>query len=657
VAVESQGTTIYVNNLPINGVIAIRDVRSGSAAEIDTTTLQSNAKQFDTGLKDEGSMTLDVISLVGDPGQQNLLSLRNNRVAGSFVIEMQTEPLFRLMFSGLVTTFTFAAAVDDVIRGSVTVRITGAISEGFEGVLDSIATVPTGAWSVARVLASEHSANPLIRLRRSSDNAEQDIGHAEDGMLDAAAATAFLGGSSGFIVTVYDQVGNNDLVAPADANEPEYSATGLGGRPCGDLNGTTHYWASHGLAALFSGADKPLSVVMATHPDSFITTGHAFWGLGRSTTATPFFGLFAGSAQVAFREIRRDDANVTVTAHSSTEMIEDIALATVFPGTTVSCFLGRNVLNGMSAVAYNVGTMTVDRFAVGSVVTTSAGSFFDGKIAEVVLFDVAVPAGERLAISDSQQAFYNMKVTGVLAAAAQQQLPDALGGDPGEGFTCTGLAHDPVDNAWWVGNDGRNVLADVTFQPSLVKLSIDGSTKLAELDMGALFALNNSIQGVAYDTTDDSIWFASPSENLIRHVSKAGANLANHISKTAPNGLCYDSLRDALWYTSGTNLFRISKAGTLQDTVALGVAELDHLFYDVGRDLVWYSYGGNGVPGNVKAYKPTTAATTHFFRLPSAQAVEGISILGSTLYVCHDGYFHNVAPLENQLQTYTVSLT
>ena len=64
------------------------------------------------------------------------------------------------------------------------------------------------AYSVARRLSSTYTG-ALIRVRRSSDNAEQDIGYTVGNVLDESALTTFVGANNGFVVTIYDQSGNN----------------------------------------------------------------------------------------------------------------------------------------------------------------------------------------------------------------------------------------------------------------------------------------------------------------------------------------------------------------------------------------------------------------------------------------------------------------
>ena len=69
--------------------------------------------------------------------------------------------------------------------------------------LDSVTAY--AAWSL-RKLSSVHTY--AIRVRRSSDNAEQDIGFA-NGVLDTSSLLTFCGAGSGYIVKKYDATGNN----------------------------------------------------------------------------------------------------------------------------------------------------------------------------------------------------------------------------------------------------------------------------------------------------------------------------------------------------------------------------------------------------------------------------------------------------------------
>ncbi len=84
--------------------------------------------------------------------------------------------------------------------------------ESFVGALDAYTTSLDVAWSISRRLLTSYSGS-LIRVRRSSDNAEQDIGYVPaTGLLNTAALLSFVGAGNGFVRKVYAQTGSKDLV-------------------------------------------------------------------------------------------------------------------------------------------------------------------------------------------------------------------------------------------------------------------------------------------------------------------------------------------------------------------------------------------------------------------------------------------------------------
>ena len=96
----------------------------------------------------------------------------------------------------------------------------------FVGALDGFTADLAGAWSVARRLLADYSG-PLIRVRRSSDDTELDIGFTEEGLLDADALTTFCGAGNGFIRRVYEQSGMaNDAHTSIATEQPKIVDTG-----------------------------------------------------------------------------------------------------------------------------------------------------------------------------------------------------------------------------------------------------------------------------------------------------------------------------------------------------------------------------------------------------------------------------------------------
>jgi hypothetical protein len=94
--------------------------------------------------------------------------------------------------------------------------------------LDNIANL--GPVYSYRKLLSSYAGN-CVRIRRSSDNSEQDFGFVSN-VVDTAGIATFVGGGSGFIVTWYDQNGNAvDITNSTAASQPLFVASGINSLP------------------------------------------------------------------------------------------------------------------------------------------------------------------------------------------------------------------------------------------------------------------------------------------------------------------------------------------------------------------------------------------------------------------------------------------
>ena len=106
------------------------------------------------------------------------------------------------------------------------------------------------AYSV-RKLRTAYTGS-AIRVRRSSDNTETDIGFSS-GNLDTTALTSFCSGTDGFVTTWYDQsTGGNNLTQTTAANQPQIVSSGsvitnLGGKPCCQFDGTKYIYKNWSL--------------------------------------------------------------------------------------------------------------------------------------------------------------------------------------------------------------------------------------------------------------------------------------------------------------------------------------------------------------------------------------------------------------------------
>jgi len=96
-----------------------------------------------------------------------------------------------------------------------------------------------------RLLDSTYTGS-AIRVRRSSDNAEQDIGFNVFGELDTVSLLAFAGTGDAFVKTWYDQASTNDATQTTTANQPKIVSSGAviteNGKPAVEFDGALSYF-------------------------------------------------------------------------------------------------------------------------------------------------------------------------------------------------------------------------------------------------------------------------------------------------------------------------------------------------------------------------------------------------------------------------------
>lgn len=146
---KTQGTEVYIldstdtgNEVRKIGQITNVGEFSPSTTEIETTDLDSTKKEFVNGLTDNGTITIQYNYDPQDSSQANLLS-RQGGANVRFLIacsESSTDPTYSSGYTLPTdrTTFDFTAGVqnvgkgaqvDDIWRGSFTLRVSGEVTE------------------------------------------------------------------------------------------------------------------------------------------------------------------------------------------------------------------------------------------------------------------------------------------------------------------------------------------------------------------------------------------------------------------------------------------------------------------------------------------------------------------------------------------------
>lgn len=102
---------------------------TGSATVIDTTDLDSTAKEKRLGLKDEGQITLDIHWIPANAAHALLKAAYDSGDETPFRLTFTDTPATIWYARGFVNGLAISNAVDGVTMASVTLELTGAILE------------------------------------------------------------------------------------------------------------------------------------------------------------------------------------------------------------------------------------------------------------------------------------------------------------------------------------------------------------------------------------------------------------------------------------------------------------------------------------------------------------------------------------------------
>ncbi|MBF0417207.1 MAG: phage tail protein [Magnetococcales bacterium] len=120
----SGGTVTPVVMTEIANVLSFSGL-DGSNAELDVTNLSSTAKEFISGMVDEGGFSIDVHFDNANAGQLALAAARSSGTLKNFKLVLPNSKT--ATFSGLVKKFNLSGGVDQAVKRSCDMRISGPV--------------------------------------------------------------------------------------------------------------------------------------------------------------------------------------------------------------------------------------------------------------------------------------------------------------------------------------------------------------------------------------------------------------------------------------------------------------------------------------------------------------------------------------------------
>ena len=296
---------------------------------------------------------------------------------------------------------------------SILRRVSGTAPPSVTPVLDDISAPSAAAYSLRKLRAAY--AGNAIRVRRSSDNAEANIGFASNGDLDTAALLAHVGSGDGFVTTWYDQSGNGSNATQATAaNQPQIVSNGvlhtLGGRPTIRSFGVTEklFFTSAALGSATAFSFNSVSTVGAN--------GARKYAILLSSGLIPTPGLTAGIRWALFGQGNLSPDGIGWAGIDATIKLGNGNL--VAPSTNyVQTFLKSSTAwnyyqNGGLAAANIPDTSSPTSEFRGVIFSERADAYTaNANCSELVLFPSAISTTDRQTLEGNQGAYYSITIS------------------------------------------------------------------------------------------------------------------------------------------------------------------------------------------------------------------------------------------------------
>jgi hypothetical protein len=189
---------------------------------------------------------------------------------------------------------------------------------------------------------------------------------------------------SGSDVTQWNDLSGNARHATqgTSTNRPKSGTRTINGKNVIDFDGTNDYLINDGVAASFTGEDKPYTVFLVQQKD---TTGRAGWVLNNTASARQF--VYQVNEIMTLRD--NNDVQVVQTLAGSDATT---ALFSTWrsSGLSFTGWINKTLVN--TGTSYNIASITLNRSTIGATasqggVPNNFGNFYDGAMGELIYYN------------------------------------------------------------------------------------------------------------------------------------------------------------------------------------------------------------------------------------------------------------------------------
>ena len=249
-------------------------------------------------------------------------------------------------------------------------------------------------------------AGNCLRVRRSSDNAETDIGFVAN-YIDTVTLLAFCGAGNGFVTTWYDQSGNSRNSTQTTAiNQPQIVSSGTlilkNNKLSLQFDGTNDSLTATGTSGITIGPSTYYAVSCRNGIPSQIRTVFATGILG----AESGYGVFYSTTNTVASQVRYNIVNIaTSTQYSNTDQVINLMLSV-----TTTSFLNTWFNGGsLNTVGYSyLNSNTTRNLCIGARIDSfGPGFYLNGNISEVIVWQIDYTA-TKSGIESNVNSYYNI---------------------------------------------------------------------------------------------------------------------------------------------------------------------------------------------------------------------------------------------------------
>jgi hypothetical protein len=270
----------------------------------------------------------------------------------------------------------------------------------FIGLLD---TYPNAAAAYSLRGLRINYTGSLIRVRRSSDNAEQDFGFIDniERNLDTTALTTFCSGTDGFITTWYDQSGNAyNATQTTAANQPQIVSSGSvileNGKPSVKFDGINDCLFSANVTSdIFSNTSIFSALRIVAQSGEDIPFGYGQTGLTNSIRV-----MYASSSQKLGFATWSNDYTSTIDSISATLYLYSI----IQNGQSIS--LRKNATTNTSTLLSLPNNTSTGSYCIGTLIGTLSSNYFSQITGSEFIFYGSEKSSIRTGIESNINTYY-----------------------------------------------------------------------------------------------------------------------------------------------------------------------------------------------------------------------------------------------------------